>query len=151
MPVLQIPEALYEIEWSRANTASWQKGEILQLWEFYLDKELQYRTAGLRRTSGLIWSACLFCILTDLYSKAPAEPTEVRYSCRRSGWFFWETHEHGTVTLVILIGWLGALTGQCEPKLLSPVSTRMSALIKNGSAVKPSTTSALRGITSCSV
>lgn len=75
------------------------------------------------------------------------------YSCRRSGCgFFGETYQHATVTLVILNGWLGAATGQCEPKLVCRLSPpRPSTVIKNGRAVKPSTTSALQGIVSCSV
>lgn len=31
-------------------------------------------------------------------------------------------YQHGTVTLVILNGWLGAVTGHCEPELVCRLS-----------------------------
>lgn len=56
------------------------------------------------------------------------------------------SYQRGTVTLVILNGWLGVVTGQCEPKPVCHLSPpRLPTVIKNGRAVKPSTTSGASG------
>lgn len=68
------------------------------------------------------------CVSADLYGKEPVAITEGQYSCRLC--FFWEPYQHGTVTLVISTGWLGAVIGQCVLKLVSPVSTRSSTVMK---------------------
>lgn len=62
------------------------------------------------------------------------------------GWSrgLWETWQRGTVTLVILDVWLRAAASgdgaTCARAGLSPVSTLLPAVIKNGRAVRASTT-----------
>lgn len=100
------------------NAASQQKQEMLQLQDFYLDKELQWGASQVYGVlEGVIWSACLFLLIYwPLQYKACRKDQSSVYSCRRLGCGFWETSQHGTVTLVILNGLPGAVTGQCEPK-----------------------------------
>ena len=89
-------------------------------------------------------------LMIDLNREEPAEMTAVQSPCRRSGCGFF-----GDMARWHLSSWLVGCErwrGQCEPELVCRLSPFQgpSAVIKNGSAVKPSTTSALRGIMSCS-
>lgn len=90
-------------------------------------------------------------LMIDLNREEPAETTAVQSPCRRSGCGFLGdmARWHLSSWLVGCERWRGRGGGDVSPSL-SPFQGP-SAVIKNGSAVKPSTASALRGIMSCSV